>query len=433
MRKPFITFLLFLAMLSSPIHAHEHTAYSQESTLNYKNPDWIKNLRDDTRLNDLSMLGTHDSLGLYGDPILGKNSPAPLAITQTLPLSEQLNSGIRLFDIRLRMVKGGALVVHHGIVCQRANFDDVLSTMVQFLQAHPTEVVSMRIQKECLPTGTYPINTLIAQCVDEEDQPSFSDRLNSYFSKNQYKNYIFYENLRNPSLGQLRGKLVLIESNDSPGIKTDNFYTQFDKAHYGLTKSIDLYKKWEGIKEFLEAAKNRKNNLGYMTLLSGCGLFEGSYTDVIYPFFVASGHMLAGTNALNQTTGIRVAPTDRQQYPDFPREYCSDKECTIMYEGTNILTYQYIIENKPSYVGIVIADFPGPGLIDAVINSNSMNLIPGPYSHDKKVNSGNENASWMARLKDTASIGNLSVPGTHSSISLSGGDALQTQSMSRAA
>ncbi len=43
---------------------------------------------------------------------------------------------------------------------------------------------------------------------------------------------------------------------------------------------------------------------------------------------------------------------------------------SIAFEGTNILANNYILKNKPKFVGIVVADFPGTTLINTIINVN---------------------------------------------------------------
>lgn len=44
--------------------------------------------------------------------------------------------------------------------------------------------------------------------------------------------------------------------------------------------------------------------------------------------------------------------------------------CTIAFKGTNIMTRNWIQENKPKYVGIVVGDFMWPSLIKEIIDAN---------------------------------------------------------------
>lgn len=71
--------------------------------------------------------------------------------TQRLSLPDQLESGIRALDIRCRHVSD-SFNIYHGSVYQRANFDDVLTAVVNFLKKNPGETVLMRVKEEHEPT-----------------------------------------------------------------------------------------------------------------------------------------------------------------------------------------------------------------------------------------------------------------------------------------
>jgi len=64
------------------------------------------------------------------------------------------------------------------------------------------------------------------------------------------------------------------------------------------------------------------------------------------------------------------------RYPDFPRVDCILGICTIAFEGTNILTYNLLKKVRSlRYVGLIMVDFPGDGLIQAVIDLNKKHLL----------------------------------------------------------
>ena len=66
--------------------------------------NWMGGLPDGTALGTMSIPGTHDSGAMHGG----------LAVqTQSLTIAEQLQAGLRYFDIRLRRTKT-AFAVHHG-------------------------------------------------------------------------------------------------------------------------------------------------------------------------------------------------------------------------------------------------------------------------------------------------------------------------------
>jgi len=82
-----------------------------------------------------------------------------------------------------------------------------------------------------------------------------------------------------------------------------------------------------------------------------------------------------------------TTPGWKNSYPDFPRVDCFIGICTIAFEGVNILTQEYLRNQHPAYVGIVMADFPGPGLIDSLIRLNSPCKLP-PQAYADRSRSG---------------------------------------------
>ncbi|MGR5996224.1 hypothetical protein ACT7C9_32980 [Bacillus cereus] len=100
----------------------------------------------------------------------------------------------------------------------------------------------------------------------------------------------------------------------------------------------------------------------FLNYLSGSGLS--------YPFFVASGHVDAGTNGDRLWTGLTTL-TSKHKWPDFPRLNGFLGLYSIYFEGINNLCGPRL--NNYSYVGIIAADFPGAGLIDNIIKLNHTN------------------------------------------------------------
>ena len=102
--------------------------------------NWMKNLSDDTLVTSLSLPGSHDSGALHsiGD-LSGK--------CQDLSIYDQLNAGIRFFDIRL-VQRNNELKVIHGIVDQKLDFSSVLNDFESFLKENPSEGLIVSIKKE---------------------------------------------------------------------------------------------------------------------------------------------------------------------------------------------------------------------------------------------------------------------------------------------
>ena len=112
------------------------------------------------------------------------------------------------------------------------------------------------------------------------------------------------------------------------------------------------------MKNQLNAAMNGDKNDIYINFLSGSG---GSF-----PYFVASGKSSPEDNAPLLLTGL-TTPGWKKKYPDFPRVSCALGICSIAFLGTNILTSERLTSKR---VGIIMADFPGKGLINDVIKCN---------------------------------------------------------------
>lgn len=115
-----------------------------------KQPDWMKWVKDDTGLAEMSIPGTHDSMAAHGgdDPqtqgLCGSSGPGDITACD---LTAQLEAGIRWFDIRVSCIHNvrtgyaDELLVWHAGIYQYADLDDVLSTFQRFLTAHPDETV----------------------------------------------------------------------------------------------------------------------------------------------------------------------------------------------------------------------------------------------------------------------------------------------------
>lgn len=334
--------IISLSLMSKNVYAHYDTAYWNEGAKAQVRAGWMNRLPDNKKVSELSLPGTHDSMA-WKSNLLG----ADITRTQTMTLEDQLISGIRVLDIRVKYNYGKSFDCHHGIVYLGYNFDDVLKTISNFLKNNPTESVFMRFSQES------------SNATDREMETLFYD----YYSK--YKDIFYTGNSENPTLGEIRGKLVLVSnvlSLNKYGINYRNIDKQDD---YHVNTNWDLYSKWEKVKNHIEKSNNRtENNKIYMNYLSASG---GSF-----PYFVASGHSSPGTSADRLSTGL-TEPGFWYAYSDFPRGNWFGVFATIYFEGTNTLTADYLNNKKISYSGMVMADFPGRRLINNIIDCNFRN------------------------------------------------------------
>lgn len=317
--------------------------YSHDESLGIDNSDWMKQISDrTTKLSSLSLPGTHDTMSFYG---------GDAAQCQTLSLKNQLESGIRVLDIRCRHI-ADVFAIHHGMVFQKTYFSDVLNIVINFLQHHNGESIYMRVKEEYKA---------------ENNTRTFEETFNMGYWKpyNQY----FWDpekslNPKNPTLEETSGKIVILqgfEASKSYGISWESLDIQDD---YNLGTNWDLYDKWLKVKAQLDKANNNNNpETTIVNFLSGSG---GSF-----PYFVASGQSSPETDGPRLLTG-RTTPGWKDSWPDFPRVGCFIGICSIAFEGTNILSAERIGKDNTfnSKVGIVMCDFPGKDLIERIISLN---------------------------------------------------------------
>lgn len=330
--------LILLLSLTEVSYAHPTPAYSHDGGRQTCQPCWMKYLKDDVLLSQLSIPGTHETMSFYGGDI---------GQCQSMSLATQLQSGIRVLDVRCRHMRN-RFRIYHGIADQHAWFYEVLNTVVDFLEKHPSETVLMRVKEENNSSGS--------------NRP-FQDTFRiEYWGK--YMKYMWLGKSKNPTLGDMRGKIVILQDfdreNPTYGILHNSFKIQ---DYYDLGSNFDLYDKWLEVKAHLDRANKDWDKPGnrettYMNYLSASG---GSF-----PYFVVSGHWEPTTGADRLSTLI-PAPGNGRVWPNFPR-----LSGYIYFEGTNILTYGAMrpggeYQNR---VGIIMTDFPGWGLINRVIDLN---------------------------------------------------------------
>lgn len=310
--------------------------YLHDQRAGYENPEWMKAISDKAFLGQMSIPGTHDSLATYGGDV---------GSTQTLSIDSQLTMGIRYFDVRLKY-SDGRLYGYHGPIFQHETFDGFLNKVSNFLSTYRSETILIRVQNEA-GASTH--------------EMEFYERFQEVVDQYSFNNYIPPND--NPVMGEMRGNFVFIRDFNVPdgsriGIERARLDIQDD---YYLTTNWDLYSKWEKVKRHFEKIKTYtgKASLNYLTGSSG-----------VFPYFVASGKSSHETNAPQLWTGALAI--GRSIYPDFPRKNCVDKLCFVYFAGTNQLTYEWIKAGKLSgKLGMVVMDFPGGSLVDAIIKTNS--------------------------------------------------------------
>ncbi|WP_224247684.1 phosphatidylinositol-specific phospholipase C [Hyalangium gracile] len=312
-RPHVLAWLLMALFLVGPGEAAaDGRYYSDSDTIETQHTEWMSWIPNATNLAALSIPGTHDTMSFHG---------GSLVQTQSLPLRTQLDAGIRALDIRCRHI-GDRFAIHHGSVYQHANFDDVLRTTIQFLKDHPSETVLMKVKEEYDAEG----NTR-----------SFEETFAWYQSQTAYKNFI-WTGTTLPTLEQVRGKIVIVQAfgGGSYGVRwpSDGSNASFDvQDEWEVTWLWDIPTKWERILAQFEKTKSGSASVMYVNFLSG-----SSSTGGVHPYTVASGE-------------------------------------GSVYRGMNDQALEYLMAGNMQRTGMVMMDFPGAGLIDAIIAHN-FRLVP---------------------------------------------------------
>lgn len=162
--------LLFLLSFSYFIHS---------SAIDYQN--WMKELPDELKLCYSSIPGTHDS-GTKGFSFSGE--------TQKLSIKEQLNAGVRAFDIRAGVYNSSTLRIYHSeYLCGDESMEQIFDTFTGFLTEHPSECLFIILKRECGDESTW--KSLMAGCLEK------------------YKSF-FVDLKRGQNIGQTRGKIFMM-------------------------------------------------------------------------------------------------------------------------------------------------------------------------------------------------------------------------------
>jgi hypothetical protein len=166
--------------------------------------DWLDLVKDETKVCKLTIPGTHDTMtgmGFY-QPVL-KFVFNMTAISQVSSLEEQMNSGLRFFDIRPvvstdTIAKKKILRLTHGISELDITFEWTIDQLQAYLKAHPSEFFIAKLQFD---NGF-------------EDQKDLYSLLSDVLHMSKYKG-LFIEDWRpDITVGEMRGKILWLSRYD---------------------------------------------------------------------------------------------------------------------------------------------------------------------------------------------------------------------------
>ena len=166
--------------------------------------DWLSMVRDETKVCKLTIPGTHDTMtgmGFY-QPVL-KYIFNTTAISQVSTLEEQMNSGLRFFDIRPvvstdTIAKKKILRLTHGISELGITFEWTIDQLQSYLKAHPSEFFIVKLQFD---NGF-------------EDQKDLYTLLSNVLHMSKYQG-LFVDNWRpDITVGEMRSKILWLSRYD---------------------------------------------------------------------------------------------------------------------------------------------------------------------------------------------------------------------------
>ncbi len=310
------------------------------------NPDWMSRiLRESMLISELAIPGTQGSMSGTAEPNEW-GEIYPTIPSQSMSLETQLRAGIRAIEVMCQPI-GGPFVI---ILPDAEGLDqelplefgnDVLKPIVQFLIEYPTETVLLRVQKKCFFPPGVPL-----PCDPADPDHEWWETLQWYLTEDgsdigpggefvHYGDYVWQSDDYNviPTIGEVRGKIVILQDSDSPvlfGIPWSSCSVQDEY----VGNNPDL--KWQLVQEFQE---------------DGCSL----PVDIRINYLSNFNSWMYAEDAGGEWGGPGVWQTGmNKRYYDFLPMW----DCQPGGER-----------------GIVMMDYPGPGLIEAIINCNDFNLV----------------------------------------------------------
>ena len=215
MRRKIISIIISLTLFVTamqPLYISAASQYETAVTLeNVASYEWMKAIRGETRLTEITIPGTHDSCArkFNNDWLVSSTAKC-----QSLNIPGQLDAGIRFLDIRCEVDSSTYSVktVHGSADCWDGDdyyyLDFVFQHIYNWLDAHPSETVLVSIKEDDGNAGAAVFTSAVYEYIHGYGQ-------NKYFYGQDY-NYHDYWYLGKsvPTLDEVRGKCVLMNRFD---------------------------------------------------------------------------------------------------------------------------------------------------------------------------------------------------------------------------
>lgn len=176
------------------------TCFRKYEQTNHSLKTWMKNINDETKINEIILPGSHDA---------GTNGMSWLGATQHLSVEEQLNLGVRYFDLRVNKVNDEYFIFHS--IINGNKFDPILDLIVNFIKENQSETLLLDFQH--FKNGS-----------DEYVCREVSNKLKDYLIiKDEREELNFVDNLK---LKEARGKCIVFFGDDSEYTKEDHIFSR---------------------------------------------------------------------------------------------------------------------------------------------------------------------------------------------------------------
>jgi len=302
--------------------------------------DWMKNLDDDLLITQITIPGTHDSAADHDHCAENQACKDVIwaASTQTFNIQDQMEMGIRFFDIRLAYDEHNdrAFEFHHGPYDLKQSLYDAIEWATDFLKKNPSEFLIWLIKQEHTDAS--------AENFWYDLSAQLADRSIDFYSKKKIL-----------TVGEARGKVIVMARNGE---------SEYDQGYHVEWPSNTLY--YSGKDKDLTYVAEDHYSLATIPT-------SYKFVDIRRNLFLARSCSVCGSP---NTLFFTFLSGEGDSLGKGPAHYAD-------YE--NLHTAQYLTEDAPSgpRSGIVAMDYAGDNahsgdyVLDALIGQNLPHRIPG--------------------------------------------------------
>ena len=224
--------------------------YSAEDNPEQINPgNWMSKLPDEMPLSQVNLPGTHDAAAtrFYTSDSNVINEDWAQLLAQMLYVDEQLNAGVRAWDLRISnksagngedpdIIHGQAFAVCHDRFGHELKLSAVMNTAKEYLSTHPKETIVIKLMGQGSGSSQDVAKAMFEYILTEDDlteaqKTAIADGTLTYDDIGpKYPIYVPSKedlNTRTPNLGDVRGKIVFLNQLEVPDDLTDLEEYQF--------------------------------------------------------------------------------------------------------------------------------------------------------------------------------------------------------------